>query len=255
MSDRVKLAQQTLFEADARFEDCPAPRKATSAGSTRAARVRKKESQLRARVLFALGEGHDSFEHSELSLLDAQCPVHEQLPRRFEVHFCPVEKDGQPAIQLFKEGVQVGDILTDNAHADDGYRFHDVFHFTHAAVLGWSPMSRTLFMCKRKSDPKTDMVEDGARAKILEELICALAFEYARKNGFLQGATQVDGALLKEINSIVGDREVRVRTEADWQSAILQGFTVWRAMRAHNGGVLIGDLPHRQVLFRAREKV
>jgi hypothetical protein len=66
-------------------------------------------------------------------------------------------------------GVLIGDRLSDNvAHADD-YRFHDVFHYAYAAVLGWSPVTRALFRLRRKSDPAIDEAQDGARAVLIEE--------------------------------------------------------------------------------------
>ena len=34
------------------------------------------------------------------------------------------------------DGKRVGDLLTDNSHDDDGYRFHDVFHYSNAVLLG-----------------------------------------------------------------------------------------------------------------------
>ena len=40
-------------------------------------------------------------------------------------------------VQITLNDVVIGDALTDNAHIDDGYRFHDIFHFAYAAVLGW----------------------------------------------------------------------------------------------------------------------
>ncbi len=66
-------------------------------------------------------------------------------------------------------GVYVGDRLTDNAIEPDDYRFHDVFHYAYVAVLGWSPVIRALLRRKRKSDPKLDDAEDGARAILIEE--------------------------------------------------------------------------------------
>ena len=61
-------------------------------------------------------------------------------------------------------GINIGDRLTDNKTEEDDYRFHDVFHLAYAAILGWSPVTRSLFKVKRKSDPKTDETQDGARA-------------------------------------------------------------------------------------------
>jgi NTP pyrophosphatase (non-canonical NTP hydrolase) len=77
-------------------------------------------------------------------LFDAAYPMHEQLPREFEYTFAYKTISGSEKVVLLdKDGSQVGDPLTDNANRDDGYRFHDVLHLAHAAVLGWSPVLRT----------------------------------------------------------------------------------------------------------------
>ena len=44
-----------------------------------------------------------------------------------------------------------------------------MFHFAHAVYLGWSPVLRALLKSKRKSDPRFDENQDGARAQIIEE--------------------------------------------------------------------------------------
>lgn len=56
------------------------------------------------------------------------------------------------------------------------YRFHDAFHLAHAAVLGWSPVTRFLLSRKRKCDLRTGEGEDGGRAIAIEKGISALAF-------------------------------------------------------------------------------
>jgi hypothetical protein len=81
--------------------------------------------------------------------------------------------------------VQVGDTLTDASFVADGYRFYDVFHLAHAAVLGWSPVSRSLLGRKRRSDPQIDEAEDGGRAIVIEEGIAALVFAYAASHNYL----------------------------------------------------------------------
>ena len=67
-------------------------------------------------------------------------------------------------MEIYPDGKFIGDSLSDNAYVDDGYRFHDVMHLAHMAVLGWSPVMRNLLKLKRKSQPTIDEVEDGARA-------------------------------------------------------------------------------------------
>ena len=113
-------------------------------------------------------------------LLDEKFPEHEQFPRSFQIEFGEVTTDKGVRVTMTRNGNPVGDALSDNAPDDDGYRFHDVFHLSYLAVLGWSPIMRSLMKIKRKSDPVADDVEDGARAKIIEELVSQLVFTYAR---------------------------------------------------------------------------
>ncbi len=184
------------------------------------------------------------------TFFDASYPTHERFPRRFVVEFRQLTKNGRIGVKVLYDGRQIGDFLTDNSHEDDGYRFHDVFHLSFAAVLGWSPMARTMFGCKRKSRPDVDEVEDGARSKILEEAICAIVFAYARDRAFLDRATTVDNELLSTIKSLTRGREVERRSEKDWESAILQSYCAWRLMRENQGGELIGDLCDRTITYR-----
>src|SRR5215210_6227263 len=118
----------------------------------------------------------DNFQ--QRSLFDQDYPESEQLPRRFRIEFSEILGQRGPTVVLHKDGQQVGDPLTDHAFVDDGYRYHDVFHFANAAILGWSPMTRSLFGCKRKSNQQIATVEDGGRAKVLEEVVCALIYDY-----------------------------------------------------------------------------
>ncbi len=176
----------------------------------------------------------------------------EQLPRRFEYRFEYREVRGKRKVVLIDEGGQlVGDALTDNAYEDDGYRFHDVIHLAHAVVLGWSPVVRKLLGRKRKSNDDVDHadeVEDGARAQIAEELVAAAAYDYALRHDYLAVA-HVDWDLLRLIKRITARLEVRVRTEAEWEEAILLAFKVWREVRQRDGGILRGDLVARTLEF------
>ena len=84
-------------------------------------------------------------------------------------------------------GVFVGDPLTDNIRDPDGYRFHDVFHFAHAAILHWSPTFRALLKQKRKSNPKVDEAQDGGRAIVVEEGLTAWVFARAKELNYFEG--------------------------------------------------------------------
>lgn len=146
-------------------------------------------------------------------------------------------------------GEPLGDSLTDNAYEEDGYRYHDIFHLAYAAVLGWSPVIRKLMGRKRKSDPKTDEIEDGGRATAIEEGISALVFDYARNHSYLDNVHHVDFETLRIIKQLTRHLEIAECSEREWQDAILQGLEVWRQFRQHRRGVLVGNLQQRTIAF------
>jgi hypothetical protein len=187
----------------------------------------------------------------QLKLFDEDCPPDEQLPRHFEVELRQKGEDENVTVECWWNGQVIGNTLTDNAYLDDGYRFHDAFHFAFAAILGWSPIARTFFGCKRRSRPKTDEVEDSGRARVIEECISALIYDYARKHDYLSEVSGLDYPLLKLIKAMVADREVRAHPLYNWEQAILEGYRVWRLVRQNGGGIVIGDLSLRTIAFRA----
>lgn len=182
-------------------------------------------------------------------LLDDDYPSDEQLPRQTSVRFEEIEVDGRMKLRLSSEGTKLGDDLTDMNYDDDGYRFHDAFHLAYAAMLGWSPVARSLFRVKRASDPRVREIEDGGRAVVIEEAISALVFSYARQARFLEGVPHLDFELLRNVLGFVSHLEVRTRTVDEWEKAILRSYNVWRQLRDHRGGTVRLDLPARTIDF------
>jgi NTP pyrophosphatase (non-canonical NTP hydrolase) len=178
---------------------------------------------------------------------DATLPEGERLPRRFEVELADVEDEDRQRVRVSITGVPFGGELTDNAYDPDGYRFHDVFHFAYAAVLGWSPITRALLRRKRKSRPLLDEVEDGGRAAVIEEGVAALAFDYARRHHMLESVSVLDFQLLRTIKDMTSHLEVKQCTTGEWEQAVLQGFTVWRAVLAAHGGRIAVNLDQRRI--------
>ncbi len=183
-------------------------------------------------------------------LLDSEFPAHEQLPRLAAFTFSPLEGAQQPTNRLSYEGVAIGDPLTDASHEPDGYRFHDVFHLAHAAVLGWSPVLRKLMSRKRRSSPAVDEAEDGGRAIVIEEGVAALVFAYATSHNYLANVSRLDHQLLDTIQTLVAPLEVSSRSSADWERAVLMGYAGWRALRASGKGTVVVDM-HARVLRMA----
>jgi NTP pyrophosphatase (non-canonical NTP hydrolase) len=180
---------------------------------------------------------------------DAMLEEGERLPRRFEVELAQVVEGDRQSVRVAIDGKAFGAELTDNAHDPDGYRFHDAFHFAYAAVLGWSPVTRSLLRRKRKSVPKLDEVEDGGRAAVIEEGVAALIFDYARRHFWLDGVSALDYQLLRTIGAMVSHLEVHECTTAEWEQAILQGFAVWRDVVSNEGGRLAVDLDARRICY------
>jgi NTP pyrophosphatase (non-canonical NTP hydrolase) len=178
----------------------------------------------------------------------------ERFPRQFDVRLIQRNEDQQVTVRGFLNRDQVGADLTDNAYHHDGYRFHDVFHFAYAAVLGWSPVTRALLKRKRKSNKKIDEVEDGGRAIAIEEGISAFVFEYARERHWLKGASRIDSDLLKMIKTATRHLEVADCTPSEWERAILAGFEAWREIDRRRGGWLHIDLDARTIKATSRQK-
>jgi NTP pyrophosphatase (non-canonical NTP hydrolase) len=182
---------------------------------------------------------------------DADYPAHERLPRHGTYHFTASTKDGRAAVEVYLDGNRVGDVLTDSAYVDDGYRFHDVFHLAYATVLGWSPVTRALLGCKRRSSASVDENEDGGRAIVVEEGVAAIAFAYAASHNNLDGVERLDHDLLEQVRRLVALTEVGVRSAADWELAILRGFEMFRDLVTHGAGSVSFDADARTLTFTA----
>lgn len=198
-----------------------------------------------------LAKTRDRWMPTKLETLDDAYPELERLPRDGCFEFVPsTDELGRPTAQIRWNGHWCGDRLTDASHVRDGYRFHDVFHLAYAAVLGWSPVTRKLLGRKRRSQPETDLAEDGGRAIVTEEGIAALAFAYASSHNYLDGITRLDRQLLDMITSLCAPFEVGARTASEWERAILIGLETWRNLREHNGGLVSIDGAHRTLQFQ-----
>ncbi len=185
-----------------------------------------------------------------------------QFPREFEIAFLPVAPGRS---RMYFEGRRLGDDLTDNAYSDDGYRFHDVMHLANAAVLGWSPVLRSLMGRKRKHDVRIDEIEDGARARIVEEAVIKAVHSegqrLARRRGetpeqaptpLLESSADIGFSLLKLIAGFVRDLEVSKNRFSEWESAILQGHNLFHRLRREGQGTVTVDLNNRRLDFSPR---
>lgn len=185
-------------------------------------------------------------------LFDDSFDVEEQLPREIDMFFIEKQVDGKSYVIQKCNGIKIGDRLTDNMIADDGYRYHDVFHLSYAAILGWSPVVRALFKSKRKSNRVVDEVEDGARAQIIEEGVSTWVFNYATQHAFFEGVKGIEYDLLKRVRALIKGFEVEQCSLWEWEKAILSGFAAFRELRRNNGGLIRANLRSRTLVYDAR---
>lgn len=181
--------------------------------------------------------------------LDARAEPDERLPRDLYVDVLEREVCGRTYVFQRCNGINIGDRLTDNAMRADDYRFHDVFHFAYVAVLTWSPVVRALFRLKRKSAPKIDEAQDGARATLIEEGITTWIFGQAVNLNLFADMKPGDLPfdLLKHVRQFVAGYEAEQCPLWLWEEAILQGYAAFRFLREHRRGRLHIDIANRRL--------
>ena len=117
----------------------------------------------------------DSLFSSRQDFLDEEG---EQLPGKLEFFLERREEAGIPKMRLSLNGRAIGDVVDDNEYTEDHYRFHDVIHISGLACLKWSPFFRKFLGLKRKHSSEIDRVEDGAKARDIEEALSIVIFQY-----------------------------------------------------------------------------
>jgi hypothetical protein len=204
--------------------------------------------------------------------IEEGCPTTERFPHRLVFRFAERSKDGRPVMCLtliearpnpfpdgpvrgedgkpksgFTVGEQFGDCLTDNAHTEDGYCFHDAIHLGFLAVLGWSPIIRRLLLLKRKYRTDFDENEDGARAAYAEEGLSAILARLAEKRNDFGSESDVDGDALQVFRLATTGLEVNQLPAWIWKKAIVQGFAAMRQLIENGGGYVTADLAQRSL--------
>jgi NTP pyrophosphatase (non-canonical NTP hydrolase) len=212
--------------------------------------ARKTGRQLSEVAQLNLSKTRDRYVTTDGSLafsFDDGFPVEQRFPRQFTATFATHNEGALIKCRLTIENDQYGALIDDNALYADDYRFHDIFHIAHAAVLGWSPVLRALIKAKRREDENTDRVEDGARAWATEEAVTAMIFELSKVWNYFDGSERVDDSILRAVKAVTGRLEVGAQPSSEWERAILTGYAAWRHLRDHQGGIIAVDLDARTV--------
>lgn len=201
-----------------------------------------------------LNKVHDRFLEDDPSTykdFDSEFPEHERFPEEFEIEFTAFEEDGKKKVEIIDKRTNkpIGNQLTDNSYIDDGYRFHDIFHYGYLAVLGWSPVLRKLLDCKRKSDPQVDENEDGARAQIIEEMVSLFIYSHALEHDLLKYSNSVDSGIIKQAKNLAGDIEVKNCSGKQWERAILNSYEIFNKLRGNDGGRVLVSRKNRSLIY------
>jgi NTP pyrophosphatase (non-canonical NTP hydrolase) len=191
-----------------------------------------------------------------LDRYDDGFPDEERFPDELTVTFSEFEHVRDDGVVLDKvrmvRGEQpVGDLLDDNSQDPDDYRFHDVMHLAHMAVLGWSPVMRDLLGCKRRSQPDVKRIQDGGRAVVIEEGLAAYVFSVSAGHDRFRTAPDIPQSVLKACKAMTAHLEVSTRTSPDWALALKTGYRVFDLLTTHRGGTVTADLVNRTLTFLA----
>ena len=65
-----------------------------------------------------------------------------------------------------------------------------------------------------------------------------MVFKWAEQNDFFRGVQRIDSEILSHIRLMVSGLEVSARSTAEWESALLQGYAVWRELIDTGGGTV-----------------
>lgn len=193
-------------------------------------------------------------ETTEYKDFDETYPSHEKFPDEFEIEFISFEENGVKKLKIIdkRDDLMIGDPLTDNTYEEDGYRYHDIFHYGYLAVMGWSPVIRKLLKLKRKSEPQIDENEDGARSQVTEELISLFIYHHAVDLDLLKYSKSVDSGIIKQVQNLVKNTEVRDCSGRQWEKAILNSYEIFNKLREFNGGRVLVSKKNRQLIFLGR---
>jgi NTP pyrophosphatase (non-canonical NTP hydrolase) len=185
--------------------------------------------------------------YTDLPTFDDGFPDFERLPERFEIEF--VQRTATQHAMRWN-GVFIGETLTDSIKDQDGYRFHDVFHFSFASILHWSPTYRALIKHKRKSDSEVDKNQDGGRAIVVEEGLSAWVFTIAKENNFFAEKKNLTFDMLKNVGQFVKGYEVEKCPLILWELAVLEGYKVFRKVKENNGGIVVCNRLSRTIQYK-----
>ena len=90
-----------------------------------------------------------------------------------------------------------------------------------------------------------EQAQDSGRAIVVEEGLTAWLFARAKELNYFEGQQGVSFDLLKTVQEFVQGYEVDACPLKLWEIVILQGYSIFRQVRANDGGVIRGNCKDR----------
>jgi hypothetical protein len=152
-------------------------------------------------------------------------------------------------LNIFINDIPFGNTLTDNYKTKDDYRYHDIFHFSYAVHLGWSPCVRKLMGWNIKQNSIIDEIGDGGKATAVEESISLLTFTYAKELNHFAGSKEIPDELFGYIQRLTHGLKVASKTKQEWEDAIFSGYAVFRELVQNKGGNVLVNFTEKQLNY------
>lgn len=149
----------------------------------------------------------------------------------------------QMFLPLFQSGyIQLGAKSQNWSIIDDGFKYHDIFHFTFYSMLGWSPVSKGIF----GFDDPSLVYEEGYRSQILEEAVIAFIIQEYTTNSKIVPSDE----LLNEIEILLYGFYGNKISKNDWKRAILVAIEIWEIIKVKKDLAIELDLKMKSIRIR-----
>lgn len=162
------------------------------------------------------------------------------LPETFTLSFAEFEN----TVQVFIDGRPCGNAITDNSYDSDFYRYHDIFHYAFATLLGDTPCATALF---------TNQATDK-RETLLEEAISLIIFSEAKRKNYFD-RQNISRRMLRLILDLTEESKSLRHDTSAWENAIMKAYEIFRLLIQHRGGIVYCDRLAKTISYKRLSKL
>lgn len=126
----------------------------------------------------------------------------------------------------------------------DGFRWHDLYHLSNFAILGWSAVCKAMLRLDDNQSPSSGMM--GMRAALLEEALIARFYTEISSNVDAETAAKRLGRLAHRLSFQTKIQEI---TPENWSMSFLTGYRLMSEAKTFGGGKLRVDVNESVISF------